>query len=190
MERPRAAAAFAQRRRRSVGGEPGRAWGTHRRVSAVSAEIAGGTLPEKRFSPRLLRRSEPVQHARMSAERPHGRRRGVQRDQPGERRDARGDRAGEAVVAQPTDRAQRSMRPRRRWTAHAQLLRFARQGEPGRAKGTHMCVSAVSAEIAGGTLPEKRFSSRTLRHSVPVQHARVGWETARAAARRTGRPAG
>ncbi len=63
-------------------------------------------------------------------------------------------------------------------------------GEPGRAKGTHMAVSAVSAEIAGGTLPEKRFSLRDLRRSVPVQHARVGRETARAAAGRTGRPAG
>jgi hypothetical protein len=52
-----------------------------------------------------------------------------------------------------------------------------------------MYVSAVSAEIVGGTLPEKRFVARFLRHSVPVQHARVGRETARAAARRTGRPA-
>jgi hypothetical protein len=56
--------------------------------------------------------------------------------------------------------------------------------------GAHRYVSAVSAEIVGGTLPEKRFSRRFLRHSVPVQHARVGRETARAAARRTGRPAG
>ncbi len=63
-------------------------------------------------------------------------------------------------------------------------------GEPGRAKGAHRYVSAVSAEIAGGTLPEKRFSPRSLRHSVPVQHARVGRETARAAAGRTGRSAG
>ncbi len=62
-------------------------------------------------------------------------------------------------------------------------------GEPGRAKGAHRRVSAVSAEIVGGTLPEKRFSLRYLRHSVPVQHARVGRETARAAARRTGKPA-
>ncbi len=63
-------------------------------------------------------------------------------------------------------------------------------GEPGRAKGTHRLVSAVSAEIVDGTLPEKRFSSRDLRRSVPVQHARGGRETARAAARRTGWPAG
>jgi hypothetical protein len=47
-----------------------------------------------------------------------------------------------------------------------------------------MAVSAVSAEIVGGTLPEKRLSMRPLRHSVPVQHARVDRETARAAARR------
>jgi hypothetical protein len=62
-------------------------------------------------------------------------------------------------------------------------------GEPGRAKGTHMSVSAVSAEIAGGTLPEKRFSKRLLRRSVPIEHARFGQKTARAAARRTRRPA-
>ncbi len=42
-------------------------------------------------------------------------------------------------------------------------------------------MSAVSAEIFGGMLPEKRFSLRTLRRNVPVQHARVGRETARAA---------
>ena len=63
-------------------------------------------------------------------------------------------------------------------------------GEPGRAKGAHRYESAVSTEIVGGTLPEKRLSPRFLSHSVPVQHARVGWETARAVARRTGRPAG
>jgi hypothetical protein len=51
-----------------------------------------------------------------------------------------------------------------------------------------MSVSTVSAEIAGGTLPEKRFSLRPLRRSVPVRHARVGRETARAAARGTARP--
>ena len=83
------------------------------------------------------------------------------------------------------------MRPRRRWTAHALAQRRMRRvgGEPGRAKGTHKCASEVSAEIVGGTLPEKRFSRRILRRSVPIQHVRVGWETARAAARRTGRPA-
>jgi hypothetical protein len=31
-----------------VGGEPGRAKGTHRSVSAISAEIVGGTLPTRR----------------------------------------------------------------------------------------------------------------------------------------------
>ncbi len=41
-------------------------------------------------------------------------------------------------------------------------------GEPGRAKGAHRYESAVSAEIVGGALPEKRFSLRALRHSVPV----------------------
>ena len=32
-----------------------------------------------------------------------------------------------------------------------------------------MRVSAVSAEIVGGTLPEKRFSKRFLRPNVPVR---------------------
>jgi hypothetical protein len=32
---------------RRVDGEPGRAKGTHRYVSAVSAEIVGGTLPTR-----------------------------------------------------------------------------------------------------------------------------------------------
>ena len=80
-------------------------------------------------------------------------------------------------------------RPR---AAAALALRRMRHvgGEPGRAKGTHSDVSAVSAEIVAGTLPEKRFSKRDLCRSVPIEHARVGRETARAAARRTGRPAG
>jgi hypothetical protein len=30
----------------------------------------------------------------------------------------------------------------------------------------HKRVSAVSAEIVGGTLPEKRFSLRALRHNI------------------------
>ena len=69
--------------------------------------------------------------------------------------------------------------------------RGARHGAHRRAAvGAHMTVSAVSAEIVGGTLPQNRFSSRRLRHNVLIQHARVCRETARAAARRTGRPAG
>ena len=35
------------RRRRRIGGEPGRAKGAHSCVSAVSAEIVGGTLPTR-----------------------------------------------------------------------------------------------------------------------------------------------
>ena len=46
MDRPRAAA-LVERRRRRIGGEPGRAKGTHMAVSAVSAEIVGGTLPTR-----------------------------------------------------------------------------------------------------------------------------------------------
>jgi hypothetical protein len=49
-----------------------------------------------------------------------------------------------------------------------------------------MTVSAVSAEIVGGTLPEKRFSPRSLRRNVPVQDARVRRKSAPTAARRTG----
>jgi hypothetical protein len=49
-----------------------------------------------------------------------------------------------------------------------------------------MYVSAVSVEIDGGMLPEKRFVARFLRHI--VIRTRVGRETA-PAARRTGRPA-
>jgi hypothetical protein len=73
-------------------------------VSAVSAEIVDGTLPEKRFSKRFLRNNVLVRTPE-SAGRPHGRRRGVQADQPGERRDARRDRAGEAVREQVPDQA-------------------------------------------------------------------------------------
>ncbi len=40
----------------------------------------------------------------------------------------------------------------------------------------HSHVSALSAESVGGTLPEKRFSLRTLRRNVPAHHARVGRE--------------
>jgi hypothetical protein len=71
----------------------------------------------------------------------------------------------------------------------ASMLRHSSKPCGRAAVGAHRNVSAVSAEIVGGTLPEKRFSRRFLRRSVPVQHARVGRETARAAARRTGRPA-
>jgi hypothetical protein len=79
-------------------------------------------------------------------------------------------------------------RPR---AAVALALRRRRRigGKPGFAKGAYMSLSAVSTEIVDGTLPEKRFSKRFLRRSLPLQHARVGRETARAAAGRTGRPA-
>ncbi len=55
--------------------------------------------------------------------------------------------------------------------------------------GTHMEISAVSAEIVDGMLPEKRLRPRALCCNVPVQHARVGRKVARAAAQRTGRQA-
>jgi hypothetical protein len=49
------------------------------------------------------------------------------------------------------------MRPHRKGTAHALALRRRRRvgGEPGRAKGAHSDVSAVSAEIVGGTVPTR-----------------------------------
>jgi hypothetical protein len=46
-EPPTRSRALAQRSRLRVGGEPGRAKGTHRYASAVSAEIVGGTLPTR-----------------------------------------------------------------------------------------------------------------------------------------------
>jgi hypothetical protein len=46
-EPPTRSRALAHRRRRRIGGEVGRAKGAHRRVSAVSAEIVGGTVPTR-----------------------------------------------------------------------------------------------------------------------------------------------
>ncbi len=46
--------------------------GTHRYVSALSAVIAGGTLPEKRFSRRFLRRNVPVTRASRPRDRTGG----------------------------------------------------------------------------------------------------------------------
>ena len=74
-------------------------------VSAVIAEIVDGRLPEKRLPPRALCRNVLIRTPE-SAGRPHGRRRGVQELQLGERRDAREDRAGEVVVGQAPDHAQ------------------------------------------------------------------------------------
>ena len=86
--------------------EPGQGAEKYRKVSALSEEIVGGMLPEKQLLPRTLRHNVPVSFARPSRpERPHGRRRGVQACQPGERRDARRDRAGEAVLGQGPDHA-------------------------------------------------------------------------------------
>ena len=51
--------------------------------------------------------------------------------------------------------------------------------------GTHRYVSKVSAEIVAGTVPEKRFTLRALRHNVSVRTRESAGKTARAA-RRTG----
>jgi hypothetical protein len=96
----RRAHALAQRGRR----RKDRHLGSHNCVSAVSAEIVDGTLPEKRLSPRALCRNVLIRTP-GSAGRSHGGS-GVQVGQPGERRDARQDRAGEAVLSQPPDHAQ------------------------------------------------------------------------------------
>jgi hypothetical protein len=74
-------------------------------LSAVSAEIVGGALPEKRFSLRPLRRSVLVRTCKSATSLHGGGGGGVQGDQPGERRDAREDRAREAVLGQGPDRA-------------------------------------------------------------------------------------
>jgi hypothetical protein len=76
-------------------------------VRTVSAEIADGTLPEKRLSPRDLWHNVP-----FNVPFPHPirrgnarRRRAVQVDKPGERRDAWEYRAGEAVLGQMPEHA-------------------------------------------------------------------------------------
>ena len=45
---------------RRVGGEPGRAMGAHMSVSAVSAEIVGGTLPTRPGEPAMTLRAACV----------------------------------------------------------------------------------------------------------------------------------
>jgi hypothetical protein len=78
--------------------------GAHMYVSAVSATIVDGKLPEKRFSLRYLYHNGLLRTPE-SAGRPHGGGRRVQVDQPGKRSDARQDRAGEAVLGQVPDHA-------------------------------------------------------------------------------------
>ncbi len=51
---------LALRRRRRIGGEPGRAKGTHMAVSAVSAEIVGGTVPTRPGQPVMTLRAACV----------------------------------------------------------------------------------------------------------------------------------
>jgi hypothetical protein len=55
--------------------------------------------------------------------------------------------------------------------------------------GAYKSVSAVSAEIVGGTLPEKRFAKRFLCHNVLICTPESAGKTARAAAGRTDGPA-
>jgi hypothetical protein len=109
--------------------------GAHRYVSAVSAEIAGGTLPEKRLPLRALRHSVPIRRVK-SAGRSHGRRCGAQKGQPGERRDAREDRAGEAVSVQAPERAQQRHAPK--------------MAQPLRSRGAAGAASAASPAAQRG----------------------------------------
>ena len=76
-------------------------------VSAVSAEIADGTLPEKRLSLRDLWLNVPfnVPFAHPIRRGNARRRRAVQGHQPGERRDACKDRAIEAILGQMPEHA-------------------------------------------------------------------------------------
>jgi hypothetical protein len=134
-------------------------------VSAVSAEIVDGTLPEKRLPPRALCRNM-LHRTPESAGRSHG--------------GCGAYRATSLVSAEMLARIgpvklllfkylishnQACSRTERR--AHALAQRGRRRMD--RHSGTHICVSAVSAEIVDGTLPEKRFSPRCLRHNVPVR---------------------
>ena len=54
-------------------------------------------------------------------------------------------------------------RPRAATRSHSDASAGARPGV-----GAYRAVSAVSAEIVDGALPEKRLSPRLLRHNVPV----------------------
>jgi hypothetical protein len=146
----RSAHELAQRCRRCMD----RNLGTYMKVSAVSAEIVGGTLPEKRFSPSSLRNSVLIRTP-DSGKGPHGRRRGVQVGQPGEHRDARRDRAGEAVLAQGPDRAQRGMRRTSRQGAATCWCSVTTSAGARPRVGAYRYVSAVSAEIVGGTVPTR-----------------------------------
>jgi hypothetical protein len=113
---------------------------------------------------------------------PPRRRRGAQDDQLGERHDARQDRAGEAVLGQVPNQAQCSMRRMGHKAEGVSGGRAARHAphrrEPGRCIEAYSPVSAVSAEIVGGALPEKRLPRRRLRQRAHPQ-ARVGRKTAR-----------
>jgi hypothetical protein len=163
-------------------------------VSAVSAEIVAGTLPVKRFMPNSLRHNV-LRSARAS--------------RPRDRMGGGGAYSRTSLVSAVMLAGNGPMKPFlcKDLIMHSEAcgrigMSCPRAAARSRSKacaalagarqfvGAHRAVSAVSAEIVAGTLPEKRFSLRPLRRSVPVRHARVGRETARAAARRTGRPAG
>jgi hypothetical protein len=91
----------AQRGVRRIGGI--KAWPAHMAtLIAASAEIVDGILPLKRFSPRSLCHNVASPIGRSSARRQRGPR-GVQADQPSERRDVSQDRTSEAVLTQGPD---------------------------------------------------------------------------------------
>ncbi len=83
--------------------DSGKAWTAHMTILiAVSAEIVDGIVPLKRFSARSLCHNVASPIGRSSARRQRGPR-GVQADQPSERRDVSQDRTSEAVLTQVPD---------------------------------------------------------------------------------------
>jgi hypothetical protein len=163
----------------------------HSRVSAVSAEIVGGTLPEKRFSPRFL----------------HHNVLGFARPSRPEDRTGGGGAYSQASSVSAVMLAR--IGPVKPFLAKSLITRSEACGRTGRPANAqtrarseacallagprlrveaHMYVSAVSAKIVDGKLPENRFSLRALRQNGLVR-TRVGRKTARAAAGRTSRPA-
>jgi hypothetical protein len=153
MDRPCAATALPQRRRRRVRPREGDAQvrergqrGERRRHAAGEAVVAEVPAPQRARSARTSR--------------------------PGDRTGGGGAYSQTSLVSavmlarigpvkpfldKPLTAQSGGMRPNRRHRlcAAAALAQRRVGGEPGRAKGTHSDVSAVSAEIIGGTLPTR-----------------------------------
>jgi hypothetical protein len=164
-------------------------WHRHERAHRpghAHAEVAGvlvlalTSVPRERAA--LLREEAATSQARGSASKRSRAKAGGGAYKSAGIRIARSDVGNRPSSRFPTRYLQRS-------GSCASLLRQVAKIHGRAAVGAHRFVSALSAEIAGGTVPEKRFSPRYLCRSVPIQHARVGRETARAVTRRTAKPA-